>query len=161
MIATVHMLAGASAGVKSKSIFLALFAGLLSHYILDAVPHLDAINAIHAWNIHSWSLIILDIIIGAIVGMYFWIRHHEFPKISMFTLGAVGGLLPDILDSQPFWAEAIGRLPVLGKIQLFHHFMNGFPVQYFPMPQWAILGIITQILVVMISLKILTTPNVK
>lgn len=159
MIATVHMLAGAAAGVNRRHFIYALGAGIVSHYVLDIVPHLDAINAIHAWNKLSWTLVGLDIMVGAVVGLVFWTRKFHFPQINTFVMGAAGGLLPDILDSQPLWSQYILKIPILGHIQMFHHAANNFPVQYFPMPQWAVLGIITQLIVLTISIRILRKAN--
>jgi len=39
MIITPHMLAGAAIGVHSPNVWAAFCFGLISHYLLDSLPH--------------------------------------------------------------------------------------------------------------------------
>jgi hypothetical protein len=86
MIATTHMLVGGALALKARSFKHALTIGVLSHLMLDAVPHRD-----YRWDAFGGLALGVDLTGGALaVG-----------KLSggsrVVLAGALGGVLPDIV----------------------------------------------------------------
>jgi hypothetical protein len=86
MVATTHMLAAGALALKARSLKHGLAIGVLSHLMLDAVPHRD-----YRWNALGGLALGVDLAGGALtVG-----------KLSggsrVVLAGALGGVLPDIM----------------------------------------------------------------
>jgi len=86
MIATTHMLVGGALALKARSLKHGLTIGVLSHLMLDAVPHRD-----YRWDAFGGLALGVDLTGGALaVG-----------KLSggsrVVLAGALGGVLPDIV----------------------------------------------------------------
>jgi hypothetical protein len=85
MVATTHMLVAGALALKARSLKHGLTIGVLSHLMLDAVPHRD-----YRWGAFRGLALALDLTGGALaVG-----------KLSggsrIVLAGALGGVLPDI-----------------------------------------------------------------
>jgi len=96
----VHMLAGAALGQASPSGPWALAGGLVSHELLDAIPHAEG----ETFGLQGISLLRVDVLeagaevlVGAAV---LWRLAAACPgtRVDLVALGAVGGLLPDLVD---------------------------------------------------------------
>lgn len=112
-----HMLTGAAIGQLAPSPALALIGGFLSHFVLDIIPHTEgstfrqrpAPNPVTVWKPQPLSgprmnILRADIIeaggefaagvlvIGWLVGNCPWVE-----ALSV-GLGALGGILPDLID---------------------------------------------------------------
>jgi hypothetical protein len=86
MVATTHMLVAGALALKARSLKHGLTIGVLSHLILDAVPHRD-----YRWDAFGGLALGVDLTGGALaVG-----------KLSggsrVVLAGALGGVLPDIV----------------------------------------------------------------
>ena len=86
MVATTHMLAAGALALKARSLKHGLTIGVLSHLMLDAVPHRD-----YRWGAFGGLALGVDLAGGALaVG-----------KLSggsrVVLAGALGGVLPDIV----------------------------------------------------------------
>lgn len=87
MDATAHLLAGAAAGVRLKPHW-ALGAGLLTHALIDAIPHANYTG----WRPFSW-LLVADILVGGIVVVIIAMRSGN---AAGALAGAFGGILPAV-----------------------------------------------------------------
>ncbi len=96
----VHMLAGAALGQASPGAPWALAGGILSHVLLDAIPHAEG----ETFGQRTLSLFRPDVlaaeaevVVGAAV---LWRLTAICPgaRTDLIALGALGGLLPDLVD---------------------------------------------------------------
>jgi hypothetical protein len=126
MIGTGHLLIGGAVGVGTAILLpspvagpVALGLGILSHHLLDLIPHTDAATFWPdprkpiPWLIGA--VVFLEITLGlALMGALYYIQHTTMT----FLMGAAGGILPDVLDEVPLWQERFRRTS-LGA--LWHH----------------------------------------
>jgi hypothetical protein len=130
----VHMLAGAALGQASPGGSWALLGGVLSHEILDAIPHAEG----ETFGLRGTSLLRIDVLeAGAevLVGAALLWRLTvtcSGTRADLIALGALGGLLPDLVDIplQAAWGKMILHVRRL-------HWTVG--------RQHAVLGVLTQI----------------
>jgi hypothetical protein len=107
----VHMLAGAALGQASPGAPWALAGGVLSHELLDAIPHAEG----ETFGLRGISLLRLDVLeAGAevLVGAALLWRLTvacSGARADLVALGAFGGLLPDLVDIplQAVWGKMI------------------------------------------------------
>jgi hypothetical protein len=117
MIGTGHLLVGGAIGVATSlalapplAVPVALGCGIVSHHLLDLLPHTDAATfwpARHGPIPLSISLLVaLEILVGlSLIGFFYFSQHTTIA----FIAGALGGILPDILDEVPLWQERFRR----------------------------------------------------
>jgi hypothetical protein len=117
MIGTGHLLIGGAIGVGTALVLptpvavpVALGLGVFSHHLLDLVPHTDAAT--------FWpdprkpiprflaALVVFETLIGLTLTVALFFSLHT--KL-VFLMGALGGMLPDLLDEVPLWQERFRR----------------------------------------------------
>jgi hypothetical protein len=125
MILTGHLLIGGAIGVVATSQFpspwavpLSFGLGVFSHHLLDLLPHTDAATF---WpdprKVPGFAvlLVTLEVLAGlGTTGTLFVAQHTT----CAFVAGALGGILPDLLDEMPLWQERF-RTSRLGSA--WHH----------------------------------------
>jgi hypothetical protein len=95
-----HMLAGAAVGQLSPGGPWAFAGGVLSHELLDAIPHAEG----ETFGLRGISLLRVDVLeAGAEVfvgAALLWRLAVACPgaRTDLVVLGALGGLLPDLVD---------------------------------------------------------------
>jgi len=126
MIFAPHIVIGAAIGAKTQNLGLIIILGLLSHWILDRIPHWDYdisknVGDFRSGNKNKGLLglsfkIFADGIIGFLIILIPIIYYHlfNFKSLLFIFLGIFFSVLPDI---------------VLGLILLFSS--NGFLKKYF------------------------------
>jgi hypothetical protein len=87
VIATPHMLAGAAAASKARSVSAALAIGALTHLALDAVPHRD-------YRLGAFRGVALTADLA--IGTFATARLSRGSAVSL--AGALGGVLPDVVS---------------------------------------------------------------
>jgi hypothetical protein len=126
MIASTHLAVGAAAGLMAQMflsanasnlerLFWAFTAGVVSHVVLDALPHreypinglklglvlLAEISVVFALVLSSWNTLLLN---------------------SLIFFGMAGGAIPDVIELVYFYLFSWSWLSNLGKvIHYFHH----------------------------------------
>jgi len=145
MLLGAHLMAGAAAGEYINNPYLAFAAGFILHFILDAVPHFDTTDD-NKFTFRQIALISVDGIIGLLI---FFVCYRQFSvhKIS-FLAGALGGIVPDIIDNVPFWQKIIKNNKFGKKFHSFHAWVQSIKVA--PIP-----GIAVQYLIIAITVLIL------
>jgi hypothetical protein len=120
MIGTGHLLIGGAVGVGASLLLpaplavpVALGAGVLSHHLLDFIPHTDGATFCPDAQRPVPGLIAgfvtIEILIGlALTGVLYFSYHTKLA----FVAGALGGILPDLLDEVPLWQHRFRRTPV-------------------------------------------------
>jgi len=167
MIATSHVIIGGAVGVAvgllTQNPLAALVAGIASHLICDAIPHLDVPpgsqgrNGELLWTPRLWTFALTDSGIAALIAMSFWVTRFHFPFFTPFVAGAIGGYLPDFVDNVPFWNKMVRSWPGFKQFHDFHDAIHAFWRRYYPMPQYSTLGVFTQLVLISISLWFLLT----
>jgi hypothetical protein len=92
------------------AVSVALGAGILSHHVLDLVPHTDAATF---WPEGRQpiprlvcAVVVLEVLLGTLLTAFLFVSQHT---TLAFVAGAVGGMLPDLLDEVPLWQERFRR----------------------------------------------------
>lgn len=110
MTFTTHLLTGAAIGATTGNIPAAFIGGLVSHFILDSIPHIDA-GWIEAqpnigqtkWSKKLWTAVIVDVAVGTLLFTLVTPPSvHALPLVA----GGIGGLFPDLFDNVPFWRDS-------------------------------------------------------
>jgi hypothetical protein len=117
MIGTGHLLVGGAIGAGVSLALppplaapVALAFGIASHHLLDLIPHTDAATFWPApqqglpWAVSLF--VAVEILIGLGLVGFFYLSHHT---TIAFLSGAVGGMLPDLLDEVPLWQGRFRR----------------------------------------------------
>jgi membrane-bound metal-dependent hydrolase YbcI (DUF457 family) len=116
MVGTGHLLIGGAVGVGTSLLLpaplavpLALGLGILSHHLLDLIPHTDAATF---WPSSRpiprfiTAIVAGEILVGlCLTLLLFFSLHSQLAFIG----GAIGGMVPDILDEVPWWNEGFRK----------------------------------------------------
>jgi len=155
MIATSHVIiggaVGAAVGVLTQNPAAALAAGIVSHLVCDLVPHADYppntkfINDEIVWDKSLYIFAITDSGIAFLLTLMIWIFKFDFNFAAPFAWGALGGYLPDLLDNFPFWRFQIRQIYFFRKFHALHKLIHDQWRFRYPMPQYWILGTVTQL----------------
>ncbi|MFA5133621.1 MAG: hypothetical protein WC459_02350 [Patescibacteria group bacterium] len=141
MLFTTHAITGATIGILSGNPLLGFGLGVLSHHILDAIPHFDQGSLYidkdrgpiwlgakyeekQKFKVRrDWIILFADWAVSGAIFLYLLIRL----PISFWPLlicGGIGGLLTDILDVSPFWKNKF-RATRFGKLyHKLHNFLH-------------------------------------
>ncbi len=158
MILASHIIISGLIGAQSKSYFLAALAGLVSHYVLDAVPHWDeylskefkdktetGISFIK--NKLFWkemAKVAIDILLGLIIFYVLAGRDLDYGSAALALTGIFFGILPDPLQLL-YW---LTKSPLLKLNYDLQHALHKKIQPNF------ILGILTQIITIGIALTV-------
>jgi hypothetical protein len=149
MFLLIHALVGGTIGLYFHSAALIILIGILSHFLLDTVPHCDVGFDREHFKIYSEAkfkkntvyLALLDI---AVTGVFILILHYHF-HIPHITLGAFAAIIPDLASIGYFT-----RLKHKAKYKRYLHFHNNLQRD-----AGFISGILTQLAVFIVFMKIL------
>lgn len=152
MLATAHMLAGASMGRSIRPAWLALPVAFASHFALDVIPHLDShalFGAPGGPTRGEVTMAALDTLAGiALVLVLTW----RLPHRGLSLAAAFFGIAPD-LDNLPVlgtWMRASPLTPYVA----WHH-----AIQHNVTPADWMLGFGTQAVVVLVAAWFLLRPT--
>ena len=122
MLATCHLLAGVAIAASPENPSLTLPAAFFSHFVLDAMPHLESTTFS---NQHKgvdyypnkkevfWAVV--DVIVGIIIVIGLYLK----TKNPFILFGAFLAVLPDLVLNIPSWYR-LRRLPILKYLYRFH-----------------------------------------
>ena len=162
MIITPHLLIGAAIGAKIKYLGWIIVLGLLSHFILDKIPHWDYGNrAFQKFKKNkSYKILfifflqlMIDGLIGLVIVLFIvWQKNIVEPKHLLFILiGILASLLPDILLGTSWLFH--NKFKKFSKIWInFHEKILHCPKHILKL---TLLGLGTEILVSIIAILIL------
>ena len=136
-----HLIAGAAIATKLGSFsWPTIVLALLSHVILDAIPHADTVEADNPFNKLQIIIIIVDLIIAVSI-IYIFFRDN----LALACFGAFWGLSPDFIDQSKLIFPAIKQNKYW---KIFHHYHA--LIQSIK-PSWFV-GILTQVVAVILIL---------
>lgn|GEM_PF-350747 len=147
-----HVAVGSAVGLATKNPYLGFAAGVVSHHIIDVIPHSDpgslgisAKDILKKENRGGLVWAVSDAIVGA--GLFIFIL-LKFNFESAVLWGMIGAVLPDLIDNSPFWSLPLRQFFPFNYYHRFHekfHFTISAK-RYF----W--LGFLTQIVLICLSL---------
>lgn len=99
MILSIHAITGAVLGSNSNSMGQAIFLGIVSHYFLDSIPHVEykienILRGDMKMAIKEFSKIFIDLLVSFIVISYL-ILNNNFDQPALILIGAFFALFPD------------------------------------------------------------------
>ncbi|PIS07769.1 hypothetical protein COT78_01780 [Candidatus Berkelbacteria bacterium CG10_big_fil_rev_8_21_14_0_10_43_13] len=83
----------------------AFVVGVISHFILDSIPHFDNLDN-ECFSPRQIAFTATDLIVAFLL-MFFVVKLplNETIFSSSYAWGALGGFLPDMFDNVPFWKK--------------------------------------------------------
>lgn len=144
MLFTAHAAVGGVAGEYLNSPFLAFIAGIILHFILDAIPHYDVTDN-GKFTLRQNLLIIIDVAIGLIL---FAVLYDKIDHPVSFLAGSFGCILPDIVDLVPFWNKYFHATKFGKRFHSFHAYIQSIKVG-------PIFGLSIQAIIIITSVLIL------
>jgi hypothetical protein len=123
MVSLAHSFAGATIACAFPNPTIYIPLALLSHYILDAIPHYDLGSTIKNYEKNKKTSLILAFIDVSIAFITIVIFGYLTHKNLNFYLGAFLGILPDIIDAPTnFFNKKYKLLIFFNKIHgKYHH----------------------------------------
>lgn len=117
MLFTTHIAVGAALGLITGNPYASLAGGLISHHLLDRVPHFDigsfysdrkeSFEKLSDLTIPEKTIVVADLVIG--IAVLFWLIKISInpaaevyigdlwtKENTLIALGALGGILPDV-----------------------------------------------------------------
>lgn len=128
MLSTAHVVVGMAVGAATGSPVVGLVAGILSHHLMDIVPHWDS-GSFYAPTFDVVEPNRRDLLIAtadALVAIGLFVAAlNQFGQGQPWPLiaGAAGGLLPDLWHHIPLWSRWSRRVTArwFGIHNHFHH----------------------------------------
>jgi len=122
MLITCHLLTGAAIASGPINPTVSLPLAFFSHFILDAIPHLEATTFANMKKGEDYYptkkeilYVFLDVLFGLLVLSIIYFKL----KSPLILFGAFLAILPDLIDNIPFW-YGIRKLPVFKQFHKFH-----------------------------------------
>ena len=148
-------------GLATKNPAAGLAAGICSHLIADCLPHLDLPPGVELvdgqydkpkWDKKLIIFALTDSLLAFFITLFIWYKFFDLSLTSPFAWGALGGYLPDLIDNPPWWRDLVRTVPGLKQFHSLHQATHNLWRFRYPMPNYWLLGIITQIIFVAPSL---------
>ncbi|HBO61075.1 TPA: hypothetical protein DD449_05375 [Candidatus Berkelbacteria bacterium] len=105
-----------------KNPWAIFFIGVASHFLLDAIPHLDVGTFTRPLNyqpIWVYPIVLGEAIILALV--YYKVFHKE-PKFKLMMFGGFSAILVDVLDNLNFWKKGVPFFTQLHSTHEWFHY---------------------------------------
>jgi hypothetical protein len=149
MLLIIHALLGSILGIHLHSAALIIFLGILSHFLLDMIPHWDGnFDKEHFRNYSMVNfnkrLIYLHLAESIFTAIFIYSLYATFSDKFML-LGAIAAILPDLAN-----VGYLTRLRYKKSYKKYLHFHNDIQKD-----TGFMFGITTQIILLIIFLKIL------
>lgn len=117
MLSISHVFVGAAVGAATGNPVLGFLAGILSHHVLDQIPHWDVGSFYEPGfdtdepNTRDYAIATVDSLLA--VGALWWLA-RGYGGVDYWPLiaGGVGGLTPDIWHHIPIWKHWTRTAPV-------------------------------------------------
>ncbi len=146
MLVTTHLIAGATVGSLVANLPLSILLAIISHYSLDLIPHLDqGVFKDNRKKFYFWAAV--DFIVG---GLALYLIFSQIGFQLNVLIVALAAIVPDLMDSSPVIFNYIHRVGIFNKLYRFHEAIQKPGKKYIYS-----LGIVSQILIVGISLYLL------
>ncbi len=153
MLALNHVLVGAAIGSETNNIPVIVGLAVASHFILDALPHVDQgleKNGKDYFKQNTkYFLAAVDIAISLVLIVFILTLKSTLDRSSII-IGAVSGLSIDLIFNIPWWENFMKRTPILKSIYFFHKDIQE-PLKKYQF----VFGLPLQIIIIVVSIWIL------
>jgi len=141
MLAAPHLITGAAIAIKLGSFSLptALLA-ILSHVILDAIPHRDEIDERGLLSTRQIIVSSIDVLAGMAL-VYFVFKDN----LALAGFGAFWGLFPDFINQSKIIFPQVKQNKIWQIFRYYHNIIQKIKPNWF----W---GLLTQIVVIVLIL---------
>ena len=95
MVLAPHMLVGAAIGSQVSNYWLAFLFGLISHYLVDTLPHWDYLQKFEISNPNHIKKVIIDLLIGSFLVLF--LTWSNTDKMIIF-IAVFASILPDAIN---------------------------------------------------------------
>lgn len=152
MLGGIHFFVGSAISVSvTKNPFFAFILGILSHHLLDFLPHFDLnifedhkYKSLKDWDKKVWFLVISEFFFFFLLTFYF-LGKFEFNIQRIAFLGGMGGIIPDVFT--------LLIKTFLAKPKMFNFYLNFHEnFHYRPKNKKILLPILVELLVFFFSL---------
>jgi hypothetical protein len=147
MLLTPHALVGGAIGANIESVPLVIILAILSHFILDTIPHFDwgtyHENKDFRLGLKDYLLVAGDIVLLLIFTLILWHNIRNNPNIM---IGGFFAILVDLIDNVPFWKDYLRKIKFFAGLHAVHekiHYRLKFKYWY--------VGVLTQIAVIILA----------
>jgi len=141
MLAGPHLIIGAAIATKVGSFsWPVVVLALLSHVILDAIPHSDVVDENNPFNKTQIIICAVDFLLAMFLILVFF-----KDNLSLAWFGAFWGLFPDFIEQSKLIFPKVRQNKAW---QVFHHYHSA--IQKIK-PNW-FWGTLTQVIVVVLAL---------
>jgi len=150
MIAVAHTLAGSAIASEVESLPIIIILGIVSHFALDALPHLDEAELEKKYNYKAaLAAGFFDFLISILLVILIIIKVKKLSFLPLL-LAVLAATSIDLLDNMPVLSNYLHALPFFKQLHNFHQ-----KIQEPGMKYRFSLGIITQAVVIGISIYFL------
>lgn len=113
MLLAPHILVGAEIATRVQSIPLAIIAGLVSHFVLDAVPHRDRLTK--HWL--TWENVLVRI---CDLSLTIWLVNALFGWNVYVIVGGLSAILPDLFEVLYELIPSMKKIKLLSALHHWH-----------------------------------------
>ena len=147
MLTTAHILAGGAIGKRVERPYVALLLAFGSHFVLDRIPHVDAVSLWGLGGLKSDVGIAIDTVAGALLVLAL-ARGQR--RVNWILWGGAAAAIVDVIVMFPLWFPETANLPVVYHLRWLHCAAAGDV----PASIW-LLGLATQALTIALAILIL------
>ncbi len=147
MLTSAHILAGGAIGKRLKWPHIALVLAFGSHFVLDRIPHVDAVSLWGLGSLKSDMGIAIDTLAGAVLVLALAGGQR---RMRWILWGGVAAAIVDVIVMIPLWFPETANLPVVYHLRWLHCAAAGDV----PPSSW-LLGLATQALTIALAILIL------
>jgi hypothetical protein len=156
MFLTLHAAAGALAGELSPNYGSAAAFGFLTHFPLDMFPHGDRAfgrRTKESGKAHGYTLMIIADAVAALALMYAAVLTGRFDRPFHAFLGALAGVLPDVVVGLTEYAQVIKKSArtYFRRFYRFHTFVHNRVITAYDFGMK--FGLVYQAIVLLLILK--------
>ena len=128
MLLSQHVVAGGAVGLAMGNPVLAFIMGLVSHHLLDLIPHVDNNIFNHYYmEIGDYTLAFVDLLVVCLIIYKIWPKIRK-KKRNLFVWGLIGSVLPDVITNVPLWHKEVVSSQIGASYYHFHmHFHGALP----------------------------------
>lgn len=121
---TTHAITGAVLGIAIGNPTGAFIVGVISHVVLDYIPHTDQGTFLREddhkkWPLWVWYSVYLDVFISGLAILIFMNFTNPYNWPLLF-FGALGGVIIDYIDNVPYWNKKLQKTKIGNKFHKIH-----------------------------------------
>lgn len=149
MILSSHIALGVAIGSATTNPVLGFIAGIISHHLVDMIPHTDVGSyggSVH--NLFKERRILIFFIVDVFLALLILLVGLKLSNDLLILSAATGSALPDVIDNSPLWSPYLRKKFPFNYYHLFHEKLHCTITER----RYLWLGYLTQVLIIVASL---------